>query len=559
MKTLFNIKVLVIICSLATFNASGQCAPEIKNPLMLFSPAGETLYRAIEFSGCDRPSGASVTFINVPSWLSINYSFNNNTSISITASLGYTTTTRSAEVVCSIPQLNSSFTLFVSQNSVTGSAPECSIDDYVYGYSTYTNYTNYLTLANVGGNIAVQYPTFSGVDCSNDPLTFYNVPDWMSIHTSHSSNSISIRINYESNHSYYDRKAHVIGYKDGAYMSIPIKQEKCVQPYSWYPDTDGDGYGDYLAQATSGCLQPFPNAVTNNKDKCPNTYSTVYYGCESYYLTLTDKNSISTKTKDITGLVKSNSISYFNGLGKNIQNQTVDKKTNRTWTSQTLYDSQGRTALTTLSAPINVYNGIFTYSNDFMHDSNNGYYSNSDFESDPENPSPVGSNQKTLGRYYSTLNTNAFNEGNDYQDITPYPFSRTIYSKLNPGAVLKTIGGNKVDTDNDGDIDDNDTWLQSYTFSMPASQELSQANAFNSVAYNSPNNRKIMKTVVRDVHGIENVVFTDTDGKTLAAARSGGGQLSKYVYFYWGTRLCGHPCTLWHYWIFCKLIGSHHL
>src|SRR5690606_13781892 len=34
---------------------------------------------------------------------------------------------------------------------------------------------------------------------------------------------------------------------------------------------------------------------------------------------------------------------------------------------------------------------------------------------------------------------------------------------------------------------------------------------------------KAYKTVSIDVHGVENVVFTDADGKTLAAARSGSG------------------------------------
>ena len=53
---------------------------------------------------------------------------------------------------------------------------------------------------------------------------------------------------------------------------------------------------------------------------------------------------------------------------------------------------------------------------------------------------------------------------------------------------------------------------------MPAAQELAQDNAFNDTAYNDD---RITKTISRDAHGVETVTFTDSDGKLLAAARSG--------------------------------------
>ncbi|MDP2106624.1 MAG: hypothetical protein Q8J76_11575, partial [Desulfobulbaceae bacterium] len=48
---------------------------------------------------------------------------------------------------------------------------------------------------------------------------------------------------------------------------------------------------------------------------------------------------------------------------------------------------------------------------------------------------------------------------------------------------------------------------------------MSQTAAFGETKYN---NIRTIKTVVRDVHGVENVIFADTDGKPLASARSGG-------------------------------------
>jgi len=55
---------------------------------------------------------------------------------------------------------------------------------------------------------------------------------------------------------------------------------------------------------------------------------------------------------------------------------------------------------------------------------------------------------------------------------------------------------------------------------MRASTELSTAAAFGETA-TEYDVRKIFKTVARDVRGFENVIFTDADGQTLAAARSG--------------------------------------
>ncbi|WP_222984564.1 RHS repeat domain-containing protein [Flagellimonas meishanensis] len=148
-------------------------------------------------------------------------------------------------------------------------------------------------------------------------------------------------------------------------------------------------------------------------------------------------------------------------------------------------------------------------------------YSLADFADTTSDPSIVGEAYGTLGWYYSEQNNNGFYLGNDYQDITDHPFSRTIYSTLNPGSVLKSIGGNKVDTSGDGSIGPGDLWPQAYSFTMPAGQELSQIMAFGSSTYN---NLKISKTITRDVHGTENVVFVDTDGKVLASARSGNEQ-----------------------------------
>jgi RHS repeat-associated protein len=234
-------------------------------------------------------------------------------------------------------------------------------------------------------------------------------------------------------------------------------------------------------------------------------------------------NFIMVRSYDASETLKGGSIGFFDNLGRPTQQQSKDMSTAKNWTSETRYDNQGRAALSTLSAPVSEASR-FHFKTNFITNQIGQTYQNADFETLINDPSPVGDDLGTLGWYYSTQNTDAFYEGNDYQDITDRPYSRTIYSELNPGTALRTIGGNQVDAGDNNGLEDN--WLQGYTFTMKAGQELTQVAAFNDLSYDTAGDtRKIIKTVGRDVHGIENVMFTDTDGKTLAAARVGGDDI----------------------------------
>ncbi len=277
------------------------------------------------------------------------------------------------------------------------------------------------------------------------------------------------------------------------------------QNSNWYVDADGDGYGEGSVVVSPNCEPPTDGNtyVSNNGDTCPGVFG-MENGCPSGESDVDEPwNTIKVTTYDINGKEVAKSKSYFDALGKGVQSQSKDVKTGKTWASQTLYDSQGRPALQTLSAPTNSNIGLdFFYRENFIQKSNGNTLTTADFENNPENPTVVGTQDNTLGWYYSTNNTTE-----PYQDITDRPYSRTIYSDLNPGAALKTIGGNKIDNE----------WKNGYVFSMPAGQELSKAIAFGDSKYDT---YKVIKTIARDVHGVENVVFTDTDGRTLAAARS---------------------------------------
>ncbi|MDD7886035.1 RHS repeat domain-containing protein [Flavivirga sp. 57AJ16] len=229
-----------------------------------------------------------------------------------------------------------------------------------------------------------------------------------------------------------------------------------------------------------------------------------------------DMNWVITKTFDINGNVTSNTKSYFDELGKGLQTQSIDLKTGKTWATQTLNDAKGRPALQSLSAPIRS-DGTFLYSSGFIKKTNGNPYTNSDFESNPEDPEKIGNQTNSLGWYYSENNTNE-----SYQDVTDYPFVRTIYSKLNPGSTLKAIGGNKIN------VNGQEQWLNGFTYTMPAAQEMYYV--FGKGYFGTPDTvepseeviTKFYKTVNIDVHGVESVSFSDGEGKLLAVARSGG-------------------------------------
>jgi len=151
-------------------------------------------------------------------------------------------------------------------------------------------------------------------------------------------------------------------------------------------------------------------------------------------------NWVSSIRYDFGGQTIAKSVNYFNSLGKSTQSQSWDITTQKIWNSETRYDYHGRAALQTLSAPVGY---VFNYLYNFIKTQTGSPYANSDFEAHPLNPIPVGGSSNSLGFYYSTQNMDSFHVGNNFQDITNYPFSRKVYSKLNPGTLKAVVGGIK--------------------------------------------------------------------------------------------------------------------
>jgi len=120
---------------------------------------------------------------------------------------------------------------------------------------------------------------------------------------------------------------------------------------------------------------------------------------------------------------------YFNGFGDPIQSQALNISANLVLAAQPVKDNYNQNVLSTLPAPIN--SSTFVYRHRFMTNASNLKYNAVDFDSDPNNPSPVANGGVgTLGWYYSS--------SNNLEPQTPttlYPYSRS-WSPAGPDPVI---------------------------------------------------------------------------------------------------------------------------
>ncbi len=493
------------LCPDQPYSSNQGCDPNcsandvsLSKNLITFGTAGGTDASVVNFpNGCTLPY--EITLDLTETWLS--WTITNNNQINITCQ-ALANGTREV----SIPvRVNGSVIegILVKQNAPPTPPATCEItasDDIVLdALGDTTSFTVTFTPSNCETPFTLKHPY--------EP----SIPSWLQV--TNNGNSYTLTVGNNANGEL--NTTQLIAVKnDGTASSavFNVSQPNCN--ILWYPDSDNDGSGDPYGNSVMQCADPDdevnddPNTfwVDNNDDACPELYGLpANQGCPG--AVPENWNTITTRSYDVSQTLKVAGKSYFDELGQLRQTQSWDVKSDSTWAVENMYDNFGRQALTTLGAPIRT-GSDFEYKEGFVKAGNNttDYVLNT---VDPglTNINGVGDVASTLGWYYSENN-----DHEDYQDVTDYPFSRQIFSKLNPGGVLQRGTGNKI----------NGEWPQAYTFSVPASQELSQTVAFGNVAYDTI---RVIKTISRNPHGEENVVFVDSEGKTLAAARSGGTQV----------------------------------
>ena len=362
-------------------------------------------------------------------------------------------------------------------------------------------------------------------DCLFLKPTANNNSSWLTLPSSIGS---SFTINVQENATPITRSdvINIVDRENNLIINFKLEQAGNPAYSAYYPDSDNDGYGDFNAEPTYATSLP-SGLVSNNLDYCPKEPSSTNNGCvdaseDAFH------NWTKTYSYDRNGKLIGASKGYFNDLGRATQSQSYEIRNKRIWASETRYDSQGRPVLSTLGAPItNQVNEVaFGYTNNFIKKTDGSDFTASDYEINDTDPPVLGTDNLTLGRYYSTVNNEE-----KLRDITDRPYSVSSYSELYPGAIKDAKGGNKI----------NGEWKRGFSFSMSAAQEPYYVLGYNSFESNpeiattydnissvlNDNTKKIVwlkatKSVVQSVDSVEAVVFTDVDGKTIGSARSGG-------------------------------------
>lgn len=260
------------------------------------------------------------------------------------------------------------------------------------------------------------------------------------------------------------------------------------ETYSYYVDDFFDKKTNKLDFHFDDFLQKVP--VGNNNCLSDNTM-----------------NWVSNKSYDENGVVISEGKTYLDNIGRNIQSQARNFSNNKILASQTIYDSFGRPAINTLSAPI--YQKYFCYQPNFVTANNNQKYDYTKF--DLENTSTLQFGQKdkpfnldnnvkgSLGWYFSNNNTEE-----PYVATTGIPYSRVEYYKDPLGRPKKVAG-----------ISEN------YQMGSDHESKVFYGTAGYELAYVYGGDRNITKAVTVDPDGLESIVYKDHLDNVVATCYSG--------------------------------------
>jgi RHS repeat-associated protein len=196
-----------------------------------------------------------------------------------------------------------------------------------------------------------------------------------------------------------------------------------------------------------------------------------------------------------TGAVNGQSKIYFDDLGKPNVSLSKDFVSQKIWGTEKTYDSFGRKSKESFPA-ISCFN-----------------FEKVNFLSSPATKTAL------LDTYYGNFNTLE-----PYQATAQQTYTEINYDKLNPGNVINALGGNKVEV-SPGVFE----WKSGYSYTVPAAQEMYYLFGYNyfngGIISGTPSKEELIpkyyKTVSVDANGVENVSFSDGEGKLLASARSG--------------------------------------
>ncbi|MCB0531355.1 MAG: RHS repeat-associated core domain-containing protein [Saprospiraceae bacterium] len=251
------------------------------------------------------------------------------------------------------------------------------------------------------------------------------------------------------------------------------------------------------------------------------------------------------KLFDNNGAVMSQSKTFMDGLGRTVQEQSLDPATQNVLASQPVFDAFGRPVLQTLTAPI--FQSTLNFKDKFIEDAGGNNYSWDDFDQanaavpgSVNKPNPVKNTaQGSLGWYYSDNNT-----AEPYVPASAFPFSRTEYyndplgrvKKVSaPGENLRMGSGHEQQIyymANAGEL----YYVFGYKGSAIGGFEDNGAN------YVANENLHATKTIRVDEDGKVRIEYQTLSGLTIATCQSGQlqagcqGQKVRQTMYYSGER-----------------------
>lgn len=235
---------------------------------------------------------------------------------------------------------------------------------------------------------------------------------------------------------------------------------------------------------------------------------------EFYQMNWTEVLTFDEDTTTVVGWSKS----YVNEIGQSLQALNYDFENNKVIVSQSINDALGRPVLSALPTPVN--QNHLGYIESFITNESNTEYTYADFDKsydhsihlgagtgEANNPNPIGSQEGTLGYYYS--------EDSQLEGGVPntsFPYTRVDYSQTTPGVVRRTTIAGEAHKLGMGHA--------SESYSMTASEdELEQFLVFDAdIEY-----KGLIKSISVNPDGKQMVSYVNRNGLAIASCLSGAG------------------------------------
>ncbi len=293
-------------------------------------------------------------------------------------------------------------------------------------------------------------------------------------------------------------------------VQVGFEFQNLTTYFDWYPDTDGDGYGDPNTTPISRCNAP-SGYVDNNLDQCPNEYGKNKGCAATAYIApklSTDQNYIYTTVpqvpvQDITNIENQHdvieSVSYMDGLGRNIKNIAIGQSPKgNDMISFSTYNNMGKQAKQYLP---------------YTAKTNSGAYSKQ-----------TGSTEDHLlesKKFYTT-----YLEQNDH--ATPlhdiHPYAETAYDNTPGSTPLKQAApgkdwamgsGHEIKFDHEYN-QDNEVRKYGVTYTQG---DLTKPNLVDQGFYAY---KELHKSIVKDEHNNTTVTYTNVRGQVVLTRKDKG-------------------------------------